>query len=545
MVMLSFSRKQIQLSKEEDEIQSNPNILPKLGSTLFLWSIMFSIIMNADWSEELRLGYGSLVVGCAMGCVLFWCLTVVLVELMAAFPFTGGTALYTRAAFGKVMGHIAAQCQIWELELNCVSSLINLVGNITSPVWSTMGTKYDGLWWAVCMVGCLAFIGISTRWFIRVICLLAVLEAAAFTLAPLILIPKVDIQWGVANASNTPIDQFTGVSTKTLFPTGIQGILQVLPIAVWVFLGIDGITLLSQETHNFPKSGPRAIVQFMATSTIIYFLQIIICPLVSPGVSKVGFGSSQTILTQSLMNQFPNSQTLIICVYSLIQNVIGLWASVHLLSRQMISLGYIRYWPSFVITTKYHMPRSGRLISREVPWFALLIESGWILITAAIQSALPFTPISVFIVTGASLYSIAVSIFLFLAYIRLRYVGLHRPIKYTFTLPCAILGLIIAGITVVVMAGNADYRTAFWICIAKLCVEVAIYLAVQWWLRKRVKRVKTVVPILLFSSDNVLDVGERERRKDDEVLEEAYDICDTGMDPEKSDSFQKHVLNLE
>ncbi|KAJ3059210.1 hypothetical protein HDU99_006451, partial [Rhizoclosmatium hyalinum] len=76
------------LSKEEDEIQSNPNILPKLGSTLFLWSIMFSIIMNADWSEELRLGYGSLVVGCAMGCVLFWCLTVVLVELMAAFPFT-------------------------------------------------------------------------------------------------------------------------------------------------------------------------------------------------------------------------------------------------------------------------------------------------------------------------------------------------------------------------------------------------------------------------------------------------------------------------
>ncbi|KAJ3078755.1 hypothetical protein HDU99_000398, partial [Rhizoclosmatium hyalinum] len=119
--------------------------------------------------------------------------------------------------------------------------------------------------------------------------------------------------------------------------------------------------------------------------------------------------------------------------------------------------------------------------------------------------------------------------------LRLRYVGLYRPIKYTFTLPCAILGLIIAGITVVVMAGNADYRTAFWICIAKLCVEVAIYLAVQWWLRKRVKRVKTVVPILLFSSDNVLDVGERERRKDDEVLEEAYDICDTGMDPEKSD----------
>ncbi|KAI9329860.1 hypothetical protein BDR26DRAFT_872011 [Obelidium mucronatum] len=343
--------------------------------------------------------------------------------------------------------------------------------------------------------------GFSHKLFSISIYALSIMSLLAVVIGPLIMIPFTTLWWNIENIRGSSVH----ASDASLFPNGVIGVLKCLPTAIWCFLGFEGVTMLSQETREFQKSGPRIMYWIMASVSLSYALQVIICPLVPPGVTTAD-GFRETILSISLSKIYPQQSVIIISLYSFLQKLVGLFASVYVLSRQLISvsnqiallvLSAIFIILPHVITKTRYLSKSGKILSQTIPWFALIFEVIWVLVTAAIQYALPLTPISVFIKTGGS--------FIFLSYLRLRLVApFHRPVKVPIVIPCAITGLCIAFTTFGVMAADESYRISCLICIFKLVVECAVYIGYQWVLRRRRRRGR--VNVLVFSSDDILNV---------------------------------------
>ena len=52
-------------------------------------------------------------------------------------------------------------------------------------------------------------------------------------------------------------------------PFGIQGIFEALPFAIWFYLAIEGVALVSEEVHEPEKNIPKGYIYSLATLVVL------------------------------------------------------------------------------------------------------------------------------------------------------------------------------------------------------------------------------------------------------------------------------------
>ncbi|KAI9329295.1 hypothetical protein BDR26DRAFT_872765 [Obelidium mucronatum] len=362
--------------------------------------------MGGSWNTALEFGYGSCLVGSMIGCTLYWCLAIVLADLMVAFPL----------AFGKFMGSIISQFQIWEIALIGASGL-TLFGQTVSEV-AGVGENLEPLWW-VCIIFLflastwyeylllIAFNHLPVKWMYGAMVFIVAVQTLAYIIGPLVLLPSANAafwageMWWMESNNLTSWNETLEAPPwiQDAFPMGFEGVLQASMPGVWSFLGIEVLPTISLDVNNFKSVGPRAVYLVMGTSTIIYFLQIIICPIVKPGAFALISANAAlftSILSATNFGDMAAFQTVLGILYPLWTNFICCFASFYNVSKHITCLGHMGYAPMLVTQSTFNI-KPVKMTIRGVPWFSLLTGLGWECLTVLLLYELPDTDIATYL----------------------------------------------------------------------------------------------------------------------------------------------------
>jgi ethanolamine permease len=198
----------------------------------------------AGWNYGLGPGgAGGMIVAAIATGLLFYCLTQAVAELSAAMPSSAGFDAYVGAVLGPIAGFIAGICVALGLAVGTGLAL-TFTAAYTEGMFGIGG-------WPV-KVSCLPS---CSR------CICAEQDAVGFTMliggfAVLVLLCFCLSMAPHFAARNLSTDVN---GTATLFPGGILGIIQAVPFALFMFLGVEQAAQAAAEVHDPARSMPRAL----------------------------------------------------------------------------------------------------------------------------------------------------------------------------------------------------------------------------------------------------------------------------------------------
>ena len=199
----------------------------------------------AGWNYGLGPGgAGGMIVAAIATGLLFYCLTQAVAELSAAMPSSAGFDAYVGAVLGPIAGFIAGICVALGLAVGTGLAL-TFTAAYTEGMFGIGGWPVKGVLLAVVLalhlrgakdaVGFTMLIGGFA---------VLVLLCFCFSMAP---------HFAARNLS-TDVN-----GTATLFPGGIRGIIQAVPFALFMFLGVEQAAQAAAEVHDPARSMPRAL----------------------------------------------------------------------------------------------------------------------------------------------------------------------------------------------------------------------------------------------------------------------------------------------
>jgi ethanolamine permease len=199
----------------------------------------------AGWNYGLGPGgAGGMIVAAMATGLLFYCLTQAVAELAAAMPSSAGFDAYVGAVLGPVAGFIAGICVALGLAVGTGLAL-TFTAAYTEGMFGIGGWPVIGALLAIVL-------GLHLRGakdavgFTMLIGGFAVLVLLCFCLAmaPHFAVPNL----------------YTDVNgTQTLFPGGVLGVVQAVPFALFMFLGVEQAAQAAAEVHDPARSMPRAL----------------------------------------------------------------------------------------------------------------------------------------------------------------------------------------------------------------------------------------------------------------------------------------------
>jgi len=415
-------------------------MLRRHARVLQLWALGVGAVIAGDffgWNFGLiEGGFGGMLAALAVMTAMFAGLCCSIAEMSAALPHTGGAYSFARTSMGPWGGYLTGLAENMEYILTPAVIVVAIGGYFgaiagTPPAWAPLS-------WLICYIVFVllnvAGVELSFRVSVAItVCALAILlvffagSLGHFSLR----------RWALRDV---------GWLAK-----GPSGILRALPFALWVYLGIEQLPLAAEEAHDPARDMPKGMLLGLATLVVFAFLTIILNAGIAPGAGEVGRSNEPLFL--GLRTVFGNGATsrllaLIGCT--------GLLASFHAIifayGRQIYSLSRAGYFPTWLSVTH------GR---RQTPDRALIAGS---LLGLAAALAIYMTGEKSLI--GATLLNMAV-FGAVIAYIlqmvsfvrlRLRFPSIHRPYRSPVGVPGAVLGMAIAGATLVTLFLNPDYR---------------------------------------------------------------------------------------
>ncbi|MDH4047362.1 MAG: APC family permease [Gammaproteobacteria bacterium] len=203
--------------------------------------------------------------------VLFISIVLSFAELASYFQNSGGPVLYTRTAFGPLVGFSTG----WLLY---VSRMAAFAANVTViPIylgtfwpWMTEGFGRALIISVVCIgLTIVNYIGLKDG--IRTVAILTFLK-----LTPIVLMILLGLQY---------------VTADTLIPKSLPKIEDMgatTLLLIYAFVGFESATIISGETVNPRRTMPRALVATVLGTALLYFLIVLIFISVLPNASSAG-----------------------------------------------------------------------------------------------------------------------------------------------------------------------------------------------------------------------------------------------------------------
>ncbi|MDQ1471161.1 MAG: ethanolamine permease [Bryobacterales bacterium] len=414
--------------------------LRKHARVLHLWALGTGAVISGDffgWNFGLtEAGFGGMVAALAIMTLLFAALCSSIAEMSPALPHAGGAYSFARTAMGPWGGYITGLAENMEYILTPAVIVVGLGGYLGS-IFGT-GREWDPLWWLVCYIAFVAFNIAGVELSFRVslwitICALLILVVFFIGAAPHFNLRG----WALGSAG--------------WFPHGWAGVLRALPFALWVYLGIEQLPLAAEESHDPVRDMPKGLWLGLATLVVFAFLTVVLNAGIEPGSAVVGRSDEPLLLGfRTIFGPFALAKVLALFACT------GLAASFHAIiyayGRQIYSLSRAGYFPSWLSVT------SG---TRQTPERALI--AGSVLgygAALAIQFAGQKSPTGAILLNMAVFGAVLAYILQMVSFLRLRmkFPSISRPYRSPLGVPGAVVAIVIAGITLIALFMNQDYR---------------------------------------------------------------------------------------
>ncbi|MFP7159490.1 ethanolamine permease [Priestia aryabhattai] len=328
------------------------NELNKTLRPFQLWVIGVGIVISGNflgWNFGLlESGYvGMLIAICLMAIMyLFMCFGIS--ELSTIMPYAGGPYSFARRAMGPYIGFITGIGVI--LEYFIAGTVVSIgVGAYISFLFPTISTLLAA---AIMYVFFSIIHIIGVKEYARLEGVLVIISLTLLVLMYFVGFPHIDTA------------KLIGGINGSLIPSGFKGVLIAIPYAMWLFLGIEMLPMMAEETRNVKKDMSKGILTGMVTLLILAILTTLLA-IGLAGIEQMS--NAKDPLPMAVATAFGDTYWLAQMLASI--GLIGLIASfsgiILAYSRQIFSLSRSRYLPGFL--SKLHNKRKTPYVAIALP----------------------------------------------------------------------------------------------------------------------------------------------------------------------------------
>ncbi len=232
--------------------QSKPG-LKKVLNHIHLWGLAVGLVISGEyfgwnfgWDKAGTVGF---LMATLIVTVLYVTFVFSFTELTSAIPHAGGPFAYARKAFGPIGGLVAGYATLIEFVL-APPAIAFALGSYVHFLHAGIPVMYTAVVSYIIFTA-INWIGIKeSANFNLIITLLAIAELLIFIFIV---------------SPHFKADNFL----KDPMPHGIHGIFAALPFAIWFFLGIEGVAMVSEEVIDPERNIPKGYLWGIGTLVLL------------------------------------------------------------------------------------------------------------------------------------------------------------------------------------------------------------------------------------------------------------------------------------
>lgn len=455
--------------------------LKKALTPLHLWAIGVGIVISGNyfgWNFGINhSGYVGMLIATGLMALMYMTMSLGIAELSTMMPHAGGPYAFARRALGPLAGFLTGVGVVLEYFIAAPVIAIG-IGAYVSFLFPSISPVLAAVVLYAFFIG-VHIMGIKEYATIEMI--IVFIALSLLVLLYFVGLPEI-------KATN-----LFGENYGRLIPNGASGIWSALPYAMWLFLAIEMLPMLSEECRDAKKDMPKGLMSGMITLLILSVLTVTVA---------VGLGGMETMskasdpLPDAVSTAFGKSYWLAqvlatIGLFGLISSFSGVILAY---SRQTFALSRAGYLPKFL---------SNLHETRRTPYWALIVPGIIGLMLVALFDADNLILISTF---GALISYIAMNVSVIV--LRRREPNLERSYKtplYPFTPVVSIILAVIA-----LFSSFFTNVTFFAISLVIFVVAVVYYYA---WARHRIN---TDAPEEQFANP-IREIGQHERTDEESI----------------------------
>ncbi|HTH30329.1 MAG TPA: ethanolamine permease [Lacibacter sp.] len=228
-------------------------VLKKALTAVHLWAIAVGLVISGEYFGW---NYGWAVAGTLGMLIATLAVTVMYVtfifsftELTTSIPNAGGPFTYAYKALGPFGGLIAGYATLIEF-LFATPAIAYALGSYIHFLYPSMNVMYTA-------IGCyVLFTAINMT---------GIKESALFTLlVTLLAVVELLVYMGIV----APHFEWSNFTHNSL-PFGWSGVFAALPFAIWLYLAIEGVSMVAEETKDPQRTIPKGYMAGIATLVLL------------------------------------------------------------------------------------------------------------------------------------------------------------------------------------------------------------------------------------------------------------------------------------
>ncbi|MCH6269250.1 ethanolamine permease [Neobacillus citreus] len=330
-------------------MSTNNNLeLKKVLGPIQIWGLGVGIVISGSyfgWNYGLaESGYVGMLIATAIIGVMYVTLCLSLSELATTMPHAGGAYAFTRRAIGPLAGFITGVGVTLEFAVG------------TAVFTSGAGYYVNFLIPAIDPILAAAVLYI----FFFIVHILGVNEYATIEMILVTISVGVVLLFSFYGMPHISADKLFG---GNLIPGGISGIWAALPYAMWLYICMEMLPMLSEECRNPVKDMPKGIMRAIYTLVILAFLVVTVTVGLggNVGASKEANPLSYAIAQGVDKNSWLISVLSVVGLFGMLSSLAG---AILAYSRQTFALSRAGYFPAFL--SKLNQ-------KRRTPYMAILV----------------------------------------------------------------------------------------------------------------------------------------------------------------------------
>ena len=226
-----------------------------------------------EWHYALVEGVGNFLISLGLCSLAYLCLAMCIAELAGIVPFSGGSYGYSRCALSPFIGYIVGICDLLQSVMLTALAVHMVSKALSMSVSGHDYVRYLPCWW-VALYGLIIVIALpGGRCFWNAMSGYTIMTVVMLLIYCLGNVGRVDFE----HNATSEVEAFAG-TTRSFF--------EYLIYPTVCYVGVDFITLYSDEAKEPQRDIPKSIVTTQVVNMVMVFWVVLTCVSIAPGVSQ-------------------------------------------------------------------------------------------------------------------------------------------------------------------------------------------------------------------------------------------------------------------